>query len=285
MMWYEAYGISKPYYADDAVCIVHADCRDILGQIPNNSLDMLLTSPPYPGNNKMWGDLFKDDNVLEAHEYLYEVWGRSVQSLKSGCKIAINVANTKRRPYIPNTYYTYRYFLEKLPFQFKGEVEPLGEIIWNKGYGQVGTAWGSFRSPSDPSLADQHEYILIFRKDGNRYTPDAYEKIPTHDFKSWRNSIWNIPPAKASEEHHIAPFPEELANRLIILYTFSAEVVLDPFLGSGTTAYCAKKLGRKCIGTEIEEKFCEVAANRCRQMVLPMEVSSAIQSGQRGWYL
>jgi site-specific DNA-methyltransferase (adenine-specific) len=252
----------KPYFRDPTadIAIYCSDCRDVLPHIPDNCIDLVLTSPPYPGNNKMWGDLFKDSNILEAHKFLNFIWDLCISVLEDGGKLAINIANTKRRPYIPNTHYIYAHLIDK--------IEPLGEIIWNKGYGQVGTAWGSFCSPSDPSLADQHEYILIFRKYGERQKPEVFDKIPVHDFNSWRNSIWNIPPAKASEVNHIAPFPEAIPNRLITLYSFEGEVILDPFLGSGTTAYCAKKLGRKCIGIEIEPKYCQIAVERLSQMVM-----------------
>lgn len=252
--------MARPYYQDEWVTIYHGDCRDILPQLPK--VDFICTSPPYPGNNKMWGDLFKAGNEEEAHKYLNERWSLCLDNLANGCKIAINIANTKRRPYIPNTYYIYEFML--------GKVEPIGEIIWNKGYGQCGTAWGSFRSPSDMALADQHEYILIFRQFGERYKPDIFEKIDCFDFKSWRNSMWQFSPAKASKQNHVAPFPINIPNRLIILYTFDGEIVLDPFLGSGTTAYCAKKLNRKCIGIEIEEKYCEIAAKRCSQGVFDL---------------
>ena len=254
--------MSKPYYQDEYVQIFHGDCRDILPELPK--VDLVVTSPPYPGNNKMWGELFREGNEREAHDYLNEIWGLCIGVTSPGCKIAINVANTKRRPYIPNTYHIYNYML--------GKIEPIGEIIWNKGYGQCGTAWGSFRSPADMALADQHEYILVFRKYGDRNKPDAFEKIDCFDFKSWRNSMWQFPPAKAGKKKHIAPFPDDIPNRLVTLYSFENEVVLDPFLGSGTTAYCAKKLNRKCIGIEIEEKYCEISAKRCSQAVMRLEV-------------
>lgn len=260
----------KVFYKDEAVLIYCADCRDILPQIPDKSTDLVLTSPPYPGNNKMWGALFKDDNIDEAHSYLNSIWDGCLRILKGGCKLAINIANTKRRPYIPNNYYIYKHLL--------GKIEPIGEIIWDKGYGQLGTAWGSFRCPSDPALADQHEYILVFRQFGNREKPDIYDKIDCFDFKSWRNSIWEISPAKAGMEKHIAPFPEEIPRRLITLYSFADEIILDPFLGSGTTAYCAKKLNRKCIGIEISEKYCEIAAKRCYQAVMNLEIYDNMKS-------
>lgn len=248
----------KPYYQDDYAAIYCGDCREVILDLPK--VDLVCTSPPYPGNNKMWGDLFKDNDVQGAHDFLNSIWDLCIDKLNDGCKLAINIANTKRRPYIPNTYYLYEHLLPL--------VEPLGEIIWNKGYGQLGTAWGSFRCPSDISLADQHEYILMFRKYGMRTKPDLWEKIDVRDFKSWRNSVWRIPPAKAGKIKHVAPFPPEIPERIITMYSFADEIILDPFLGSGTTAYVAKRLGRKCIGIEINEKYCEIAANRCRQMVM-----------------
>lgn len=144
----------------------------------------------------------------------------------------------------------------------RDRIEPTGEIIWNKGYGQLGTAWGSFRLPSDPALADQHEYILVFRKFGKRQRPESFDKIDLKDFKSWRNSMWNIPPAKASLVGHVAPFPTQIPLRLITLYTFKGETVLDPFNGSGTTGEACIKLNRNYIGIEIEGRYCELSRKR-----------------------
>ena len=99
----------------------------------------------------------------------------------------------------------------------RNKIEPKGEIIWNKGFGQAGTAWGSFCSASDPALEDQHEYILVFRKFANRQKPESFDKISFKDFRVLRNSMWNIPPAKASKVGHVAPFPIEIPSRLIVL--------------------------------------------------------------------
>lgn len=250
--------MKQPFYSDDYIVIYHGDCRDILPEIENN-IDMILTSPPYPGVCNMWGDLFKPENFHEAHVFLSQVWDEALRILCPGGKMAINIANTKRRPYLPNTYKIYQWA--------EGKCEALGEIIWDKGYGQCGTAWGSYCNPSDPALADQHEYILMFRKFGERKKQAGYH-INARDFKSWRNSKWSIPPEKASTIGHIAPFPYEIPRRLILLYTYVNEIILDPFMGSGTTLRAAKDLGRKAIGIEIEEKYCEIAAKRMAQEVL-----------------
>lgn len=234
--------------------IIHGNSLEILREMEKESIDLIITSPPYPGNNKMWGELFNERNVKEAHNFLSLVWNECIRVLNHGCKLIINVANTKRRPYIPNTHYIYSALINK--------IEPLGEIIWNKGYGQVGTAWGSFRMPSDPALADQHEYILVFRKYGERFKPETYEKIGVFNFKSWRNSMWNIAPAKASKINHVAPFPLEIPKRLITLYSFENETVLDPFCGSGTVGVVAERLGRNSILIDKKREYCELSYER-----------------------
>lgn len=223
---------------------------ETLKRMDDCSIDMIVTSPPYPGVSNMWGELFLPENYLKAHAWLNIIWDECLRVLKPGCKLAINIANTKRRPYLPNTHKVYEWA--------EGKCEALGEIIWHKGYGQNGTAWGSYCNPSDPSLADQHEYILIFRKEGERQKQSGYF-ISAREFKSWRNSVWNISPAKASEVNHVAPFPLEIPKRLIMLYSYPDEIIYDPFMGSGTTAMAAVKLSRNYVGSETVEEYYKLA--------------------------
>ncbi len=227
---------------------------DIMKGIDSCTIDLTVTSPQYPGVCNMWGDLYKPENFKQAHDYLEQVWLECIRTLKRGCKLAIVIANTKRRPYLTNVAEIYK--------RLEGKIEPLGEIIWNKGYGQCGTAWGSFRCPSDPSLADQHEYIMILRKYGDRGKPEIFDKIELFEFKSWRNSMWRIPPAKASELDHVAPFPEEIPRRLITLYSFKNEIILDPFCGVGTTCLQSIKLNRRYIGIDLSSKYVSLANKR-----------------------
>lgn len=245
---------------EENAALYQGDCLEVFPFIPDDSVDCVITSPPYPGVNNMWGELFTAENFDLAHEFLDKVWDECLRVLKPGCKLIINIANTKRRPYLPN--------VSRVYWWARNKIEPLGEIIWNKGYGQNGTAWGSFRSPADMSLADQHEYILVFRKYGDRGKPEEFEKISIHDFKSWRNSIWNIPPAKAGKVGHVAPFPEQLPSRLTTLYTFENETVLDPFMGSGTTGLAALKLHRCFIGMDNNPKYFALAKKNIKSAVL-----------------
>lgn len=247
------------------------DCVELMRDLPAESVDAVITSVPYPGVCNMWGDLFKPERFDDAHRFLDSVWNECLRVLRPGCKLIINIANTKRRPYLTND--------ARIHWWAQDKCEPVGELIWYKGYGQNGTAWGSFRSPSDIALADQHEYILVFRKFGKRARPDSFEKIDLIDFKSWRNTVWNIAPAKASEIGHVAPFPYEIPKRLIILYTFEGETVLDPFTGSATTALACLNLKRNFIGYENNPEYCALAERRIReaqlQLALPLDLTSS----------
>lgn len=230
--------------------IICDDCK-IIVDWPDRCMDLIITSPPYPGNSTMWGDLFKAENFEAAHSFLSKIWKECICLLRPGCKLCINIANTRRRPMLPNVSKLYATI----------DAEPLGEFIWNKGVGQKGTAWGSYCNAADITLSDQHEYIIIFRKPGKRKKIKGYT-IEQRNFLSWRNSIWQIPPAKAIQLNHPAPFPEEIPKRLIILYSYEDEVVFDPFVGIGTTCVAAKRLNRKYVGIDTSEKYCDIARQK-----------------------
>ena len=238
--------------------IILGDTLEELKKLSDSSVDLVVTSPPYPGVCNMWGDLYKPENFNEAHKFLNQIWDECLRVLNPGGKLCINIANTKRRPYLPNTFKIYQWAENKC--------EALGEIIWNKGYGQCGTAWGSYCNPSDMSLADQHEYILVFRKYGERKKQSGYYLNP-FDFKSWRNSLWNIPPVQASKTGHVAAFPLEIPKRLILLYSYPNEVVLDPFMGSGSTGVAAKQWDRSFIGIDHNIKYTDLAINKIQNTI------------------
>lgn len=235
---------------------IQGDTLEVLKGMDTESIDFILTSPPYPGN-PFWGEAFKPENWQIAHEGLGLVWDECVRVLKPGCKLAINIANTCRRPLIVNTAIIHIYLMDK--------IEPIGEIIWTKGVAQTGTAWGSWLSPADPSLSDSHEYILIYRKYGDRHKPETFEPIPQKLFCSWRNSVWSIAPVKRSQNEHPAPFPVAIPLRLITLYTFKDETVLDPFMGSGQTALACIETNRHYIGIEHNPEYVQQANERIKQ--------------------
>lgn len=240
--------------------LILGDTLEKLKEQPDESVHLVCTSPPYPGVEKMWGKFFAPNNFDNAHLWLDQVWDECVRILKPGCKLVVNVANTGRTPYLPNSSRISMWSRNRSGVEFRGD------IIWFKGLiaRSTGndTAWGSWRSPSDIALTETHEYILVFRKDGVRSCKTREPIIDKDDFLKWRNAFWFISPEGAKSVGHIAPFPVEIPKRLITLYTFENETVLDPFVGSGTTGIACAMLNRKCIGIDHDPKSIELSKQR-----------------------
>jgi site-specific DNA-methyltransferase (adenine-specific) len=139
-----------------------------------------------------------------------------------------------------------------------------GEIIWNKASSaSPSTAWGTWLSATNPVLRDIHEYILVFSKDTfSRKRKGKAATIKKEEFLEWTKSVWNFSAISAKQVGHPAPFPEELPHRLIQLYTFKGDVVLDPFVGSGTTCLAAIKDSRHYIGYDIDPEYVKLSEKR-----------------------
>jgi len=224
-----------------------------MNELPDNSVHLMITSPPYNVTKEY------DDN-LNLEEYLVmlkSIWKETYRVLVTGGRACINIANLGRKPYIPLHSYIIKDMLE-IGFMMRGE------IIWNKASSaSPSTAWGSWLSAANPVLRDIHEYILIFSKDSFTHSGKGKEStITKEEFLEWTKSVWTFPAVSAKSIGHPAPFPEELPNRLIKLYSFKGDVVLDPFLGSGTTSLSALKNDRNYVGYDTNEKYIELADRR-----------------------
>ena len=223
-------------------------------ELPDNSIHLVVTSPPYNVGKEYDEDLPLEDYLA----FLQRVWRECLRCLVPGGRMCINIANLGRKPYIP---------LHALIIEQALGLGLLmrGEIIWNKAASaSPSTAWGSWKSAGNPTLRDVHEYILVFCKDTfKRQNPAKRESTITRDeFMEYNKSVWAIPAESARKIGHPAPFPVELPRRLIQLYTFKDEVVLDPFMGSGQTALAALKSYRHYVGYEIDEKYVILAEKR-----------------------
>jgi site-specific DNA-methyltransferase (adenine-specific) len=146
-------------------------------------------------------------------------------------------------------------------------------VLWLEGNISRRTAWGSWLRASDPWINTAAEVVLVLsrdhrKRDGRGKTSD----IARDEFMDWTLGLWSFNGQNTGQHGHPAPFPEELPRRLIRLFSFREDVVLDPFLGSGTTCRVAKNLGRRSIGVEINPDFCRIAADRCRQDALSVRV-------------
>ena len=246
--------------------IIASSCEN-MKDIPNNSLHLMITSPPYNVSKEY-------DNDLSLNEYLSllkNCFTETYRVLVDGGRACINIANIGRKPYIPLSDYVSKIMIE-IGFNMRGE------IIWNKSAGAgISTAWGSFQSASNPILRDVHEYILIFSKGNYKRERDKEEKelrkdnITKEEFIEWTKSVWTINTESAKRIGHPAPFPEELPNRLIKLFSFTNDIVIDPFMGSGTTAIAAIKNNRNFVGYEINEEYINLANNRILNLKINAE--------------
>lgn len=222
--------------------------------IPDQSIHLMVTSPPYNVGKSYDEDL----SLAEYLGFLKKVWKEVFRVLVPGGRACINVANLGRKPYIPLHALIIEDMLE-LGFLMRGE------IIWDKAASaSASTAWGSWCSASNPSLRDIHEYILIFSK----YTFQRKNilkrenTITKEDFLTWTKSIWAFPAVSARQIGHPAPYPIDLPYRMIQLYTYKDEIVLDPFMGSGQTALAALKSSRQYVGYEVNEEYVQMALRR-----------------------
>jgi site-specific DNA-methyltransferase (adenine-specific) len=226
-------------------------------ELPDNSVHLMVTSPPY----NVGKEYDKNLSLEEYREFLKRVWREVYRVLVPGGRACINIANVGRKPYIPLHSFVIEDMLN-LGFLMRGE------IIWDKGSSSSSsTAWGSWLKANNPVLRDTHEYILVFCKDTfSRKNPYKRKStISQKEFLEFTKSVWRFPAERASKVGHPAPFPIELPYRLIQLYTFENEVVLDPFVGSGTTCIAALKTNRKFVAYEIEKKYCNLAEQRIKQ--------------------
>ena len=234
---------------------IYCKSSEIMDDIPDYSVHLMVTSPPY--NVKK--DYDEDLSLDEYRTLLKSVFKETYKKLVTGGRACINVANLGRKPYIPLHSYIIKDMLE-IGFLMRGE------LIWNKASSaSPSTAWGSWLSAGNPVLRDIHEYILVFCKESfSRKRGHKKNTIIKEDFLEWTKSIWTFPAVSARSIGHPAPFPEELPHRLIQLYTFKEDVVLDPFCGSGTACLSALKDDRHYIGYDVEPSYVTLANQRIK---------------------
>lgn len=242
-----------PEMLDKIIC---GDSEEELKRLPDNCIDLIFTSPPYnfgldysgAGDASFWESYF---------EKLFRVFDECVRVLRYGGRIIVNV-QPLFSDYIPSHHVISGYFMKK-------RLIWKGEILWEKNhYNCKYTAWGSYASPSSPYLKYTWEFLEIFCKGDLKLSGDsANADISAEDFKKWVVARWSIAPERRMKEFdHPAMFPEELARRALLLFSFRGDTVLDPFAGAGTTCVTALRNNRRFIGIDISEAYCRTAGAR-----------------------
>lgn len=255
---------------------IYCKSSETMDEIPDYSIHLMVTSPPYNVKKE-----YDDDLSLQEYRFLLKtVFRETYKKLVTGGRACINLANLGRKPYIPLHSYIIEDMID-IGFLMRGE------IIWNKASSaSPSTAWGSWLSAGNPVLRDIHEYILVFSKESYSRKRQLKENtIAREEFLEWTKSVWTFPAVSARSIGHPAPFPEELPHRLIQLYTFKDDVVLDPFCGSGNACLAALKDGRNYIGYDIEQEYAKLSKSRIKKYTeqkLPSDDTKKLTISNKG---
>lgn len=246
-------------YTNKIIC---GDSLHVLKQLPDNCIDLVFTSPPY----NFGLDYSTNDDTVVWNEYfhkLFLIFDECIRVLKYGGRIVVNI-QPLFSDYIPSHHIISNYFMSK-------RLIWKGEILWEKNnYNCKYTAWGSWKSPSNPYLKYTWEFIEVYakgtlKKEGDQSNAD----ISADEFKDWVVAKWSIAPERNMSKYaHPAMFPEELAKRVIKLFSFEGDVILDPFNGVGTTTLVSRKNNRRYIGIDISDQYCDMAVKRINEVLI-----------------
>ena len=260
--------------------------------LPDSSVALVVTSPPYfvgkeyeqavTGANADRNGSPPPESYIEYLELLRDVFAECKRVMEPGGRIAVNVANLGRKPYRSLAADVIRILQDDLGLLLRGE------IVWIKAEGAAGSvAWGSFRKATNPVLRDLSERVIVASKGrfDRARSPQQREQegypykntMSVDEFMEATLDLWRIDAESARRVSHPAPFPLQLPRRLIELYTYENDLVLDPFMGSGTTLVAAARTGRRGVGYDLEPEYIEVARQRvateiAREHPKPLEV-------------
>ena len=236
--------------------IICGDSQTVLQRLPNNCVDLVFTSPPY--NFGLEYESSADDYNWDAYfKKLFYILDECIRVLKYGGRLIINV-QPLFSDYIPSHHLISKHCIKrKLIWK--------GEVLWEKNnYNCKYTAWGSWKSPSNPYLKYTWEFIEIFCKGEMKKTGEKENiDISADEFKEWVVAKWSVSPERKMKKYdHPAMFPEALAERILKLFSYQNDIILDPFNGAGTTTAVAKRLNRRFLGIDISELYCKTARDR-----------------------
>lgn len=248
----------------DLVNVILAEpCEQIVNIFYDNSIDLIVTSPPYNVNlgknkfNKNGYDLYNDNKPHEEYiTWLRKIFSLYYPKIREGGRVCLVIGDGKNGS-IPTHSDVIQFMTKDLNFT------PITSIIWNKKYTSNRAAFGSWLSPSCPSFPRTFEFILVFGKGSRKLQTTGKTDLTRDEFVSWTNSIWEIlPETEMKRWHHPSMFPVEIPKRLIKMFSWRDALVVDPFGGVGTTALAAMQLGRRYVSIDISQDYCNTAESR-----------------------
>jgi site-specific DNA-methyltransferase (adenine-specific) len=263
-----------PQLSDDAAIgapgeldVIHIGDSRVMSEVPDSSVALVVTSPPYFAG-KAYEEALGEGHIpatyLDYLAMLRDVFAECGRVLEPGGRIVVNVANLGRRPYRSLSSDVISILQDDLRLLLRGEV------IWLKQRGASGNcAWGSYRSPANPVLRDTSERLVIASKGRFDRARRGEATVPGDEFMEATLDVWEIPAESATRVGHPAPFPVALVERCIQLYTYAGDVVLDPFIGSGTTAVAARLTGRHFVGYDADPVYVDAARARVAAVAVP----------------
>jgi DNA modification methylase len=257
-------------HAPGVVDRIHVGDARAMDRVQPGSVALVVTSPPYFAGKQYEEELGRAGIPASYAEYvawLEAVFAECVRTLEPGGRIAVNIANLGRKPYRSLSADVVGLLQDRLGLLLRGEV------VWRKARGAGGNcAWGSFRSPANPVLRDLTERVVVASKGrfdravarADRARRGLPHRVTTtsDEFMEATLDVWELAPESATRVGHPAPFPVELPQRFIELYTYAGDVVLDPLMGSGSTAVAAVRTGRHYLGYDNDPRYVEAARRR-----------------------
>ena len=245
--------------------LINGNCLKEMNNLIDEGVkvDLTVTSPPYNvdlGHNKYNKTPYSIYNDNKEHKeyinWLSDIFGKVYELLVDGGRLVINIGDGKNGA-IPTHSDIIKCLTNKCHYILTAQ------IIWNKNTVGNRTAWGSYQSPSCPSYPTPFEYILVFAKNNKKLQHKGVSDLSKEDFKNYAYGLWSFTPEhKMKKIGHPAVYPLELPKRCIKMNTYIGDIVLDPFMGSGTTGVACKQLNRDFIGIELDEKYFKIAKER-----------------------
>jgi len=224
-------------------------------KIRESSVDLIITSPPY--NLDIKYNSHKDNISYTDYLNFTDIWlTKAFQLAKKTGRLCLNIPLDKNKGGQQSVYADILQIAKKVGWKYHST------IIWNEGNMSRRTAWGSWKSASAPYVIAPVEVIILLYKDCWKKLKKGKSTITKEEFIDWTNGLWTFQGESKKKIGHPTPFPIELPKRCIKLFSYKRDIILDPFLGSGTTLIACVMNKRKGIGVEIDEEYCKIAKNR-----------------------